>query len=110
VSFVELYCNEIIDLQGNNSDEEKLKISENVLHNFTIPGFIECTVENKNEAYNILKEGVNKRQNAYTLLNNKSSRSHSIFTVTVIITGKSIEGDETIKVRKLNLVDLAVII
>jgi kinesin family protein 11 len=40
-------------------------------------------------------------------MNSQSSRSHSIFTITVFIKEKSIDGEETIKVGKLNLVDLA---
>ena len=40
-------------------------------------------------------------------MNSQSSRSHSIFTITVFIKEKSIDGEESIKVGKLNLVDLA---
>ena len=40
-------------------------------------------------------------------MNSQSSRSHSIFTITVFIKEKTIDGEETIKVGKLNLVDLA---
>jgi kinesin family protein 11 len=54
-------------------------------------------VQNKCEGYKILQKGAEKRQKASTLMNSQSSRSHSIFTVTVFIKEKSIEGEETIK-------------
>lgn len=111
VSFMELYNEELTDLQGNESDEIRLRIFDDINRkgSVTIPGLQELTVENKNEVYKILKKGAERRQKACTNMNAQSSRSHSIFTVTVIIREKSIEGEETIKVGKLNLVDLAVI-
>jgi kinesin family protein 11 len=40
-------------------------------------------------------------------MNERSNRSHSVFTVTVSTKEKSLEGEEILKVGKLNLVDLA---
>ena len=40
-------------------------------------------------------------------MNDKSSRSHSVFTVTVHIKESNPDGEELIKSGKLNLVDLA---
>ena len=64
-------------------------------------------VQNKTEVYRILQKGADKRQKAATLMNSQSSRSHSIFTITIFLKEKSLEGEEILKVGKLNLVDLA---
>ena len=40
-------------------------------------------------------------------MNANSSRSHTVFTVTVFINQQSIDGDDMLKIGKLNLVDLA---
>ena len=61
-------------------------------------------VHDKNEVYAILERGRVKRQTAATLLNIRSSRSHSVFSVTVHIKENSIDGEELLKTGKLNLV------
>ena len=61
-------------------------------------------VHNKNEVYAILEKGRKKRQTAATLLNSRSSRSHSVFSVTVHIKENSMDGEELLKIGKLNLV------
>ena len=61
-------------------------------------------VHDKNEVYAILERGRVKRQTAATLLNITSSRSHSVFSVTVHIKENSIDGEELLKTGKLNLV------
>lgn len=110
ISFIELYNEELTDLLSESSNEnDKLRIYEDPARkgSVMIPGLEEIVVKNKNEVYKILQKGSQRRQQAATLMNAKSSRSHSIFTCTVFIKEKSIEGEETIKVGKLNLVDLA---
>ena len=55
----------------------------------------------------MLKKGSDRRQIAATKFNDHSSRSHSVFAITVITKEKSNIGDDLLKVGKLNLVDLA---
>ena len=66
----------------------------------------EVIVHDKNEVYAILEKGRQKRQTAATLLNARSSRSHSVFSVTVHIKENSIDGEELLKTGKLNLVSI----
>ena len=40
-------------------------------------------------------------------MNAHSSRSHTVFTVTVHMKESSLEGEEVLRIGKLNLVDLA---
>lgn len=68
---------------------------------------LEKTVCNAEEVYQILLNGMEKRQTAVTLLNDQSSRSHCVFTINVYMKGVLVTGEELVKTGKLNLVDLA---
>ena len=59
------------------------------------------------QVYKILERGSAKRRTAATLMNAHSSRSHTVFTVTVHLKESSLEGNEVLRIGKLNLVDLA---
>jgi kinesin family protein 11 len=59
------------------------------------------------QVYSILAKGSLKRQTAATLMNAHSSRSHTIFSITVHIKENTDDGEELMKIGKLNLVDLA---
>ncbi len=52
-------------------------------------------------------QGSTRRRTAETLLNKQSSRSHSVFIITVGVREVLGEGEEVIRVGKLYLVDLA---
>ena len=53
-----------------------------------------------------MAKGSLKRQTVATLMNAHSSRSHTIFSITVHIKENN-DGEELMKIGKLNLVDLA---
>merc|ERR1712018_806195 len=72
-----------------------------------IQGLEEIQVHDKQEVYKILERGSIKRQTAETKMNANSSRSHTVFTVTVFVNQQSIDGEDMLKIGKLNLVDLA---
>ena len=69
-----------------------------------IQGLEELVVHDKNEVYTILERGGQRRQMAATLMNAHSSRSHTVFSVTVHIKESSMNGEELLKTGKLNLV------
>ena len=73
-----------------------------------VHGLEEVIVHDKNEVFAILERGRMKRQTAATLMNAHSSRSHTVFAITVHIKEPTVEGEELLKVGKLNLVSLAV--
>ncbi|KAK7267545.1 hypothetical protein RIF29_20221 [Crotalaria pallida] len=117
VTFVELYNEEITDLlspEDNSSSrpiEEKQKkpvtLMEDGKGTVILRGLEEESVYSVNEIYTLLERGASKRRTAETLLNKRSSRSHSVFTITVYVKETVIGDEELIKCGKLNLVDLA---
>ncbi|XP_077526588.1 kinesin-like protein KIF11 [Haemaphysalis longicornis] len=109
VSFLELYNEELFDLLSAHDDTSRLKIYEDSTRkgSVIIHGLEEITVHNREEVFFILEKGAAKRQTAATLLNAASSRSHTVFSVTVHIRETTADGEELLKTGKLNLVDLA---
>ncbi|XP_031370536.1 kinesin-like protein Klp61F isoform X1 [Apis dorsata] len=109
VSFLELYNEDIFDLLSNNHDASKLRLYEDASKKgaVIVHGLEEVTIHNTSEVYKILKKGSDKRQTAATFMNTQSSRSHTIFSITVHMKESTIDGEEILKTGKLNLVDLA---
>ncbi|XP_008479110.1 kinesin-like protein Klp61F [Diaphorina citri] len=109
VSFLEIYNEELIDLLSPTDDITKLRLFEDSARkgSVIIQGLEEKAVHNKDEVYKILEKGSQKRQTAATLMNAHSSRSHTIFTITIHIKDNSLDGEELLRTGKLNLVDLA---
>ncbi|XP_078049062.1 kinesin-like protein Klp61F [Augochlora pura] len=109
VSFLELYNEEVYDLLSVNDGAAKIRIYEDSTRkgSVIVNGLEEVTIYNKSDVYKILEKGSEKRQTAATLMNANSSRSHTIFSITVHIKENTIDGEELLKTGKLNLVDLA---
>ncbi|CAL9134934.1 unnamed protein product [Musa textilis] len=114
VTFLELYNEEITDLlapdESKFSDDKSKKpiaLMEDGKGGVFVRGLEEEVVYTAGEIYKILDKGSAKRRTAETLLNKQSSRSHSIFSITIHIKECTPEGEEMIKCGKLNLVDLA---
>ncbi|XP_068249669.1 kinesin-like protein KIF11 [Palaemon carinicauda] len=109
VSFLELYNEELFDLLSPQDDLSKLRMYEDATRKGSciIQGLEEVLVRSKANVYEVLEKGSNKRQTAATLMNAHSSRSHTVFTVTLHIKENTVDGDELLKTGKLHLVDLA---
>ncbi|XP_033098854.1 kinesin-like protein KIF11 [Anneissia japonica] len=109
VSYLELYNEELFDLLAPTDDTPRLRIFEDATRkgSVVIQGLEEVVVHNKDEVYSILEKGAAKRQTAATLMNAHSSRSHSVFSLTIHLKENNIDGEELLKIGKLNLVDLA---
>ncbi|KAJ3041854.1 kinesin motor protein cin8 [Rhizophlyctis rosea] len=109
VSYIELYNEELKDLLSPDDDFRKLKMYEdlNKKGSVVVQGMEEVLVNNAADVIAILQKGSNKRQIASTKMNETSSRSHGIFSITVHIKESTPEGEDLLKVGKLNLVDLA---
>ncbi|XVF76585.1 hypothetical protein PTKIN_Ptkin13bG0277500 [Pterospermum kingtungense] len=115
VTFLELYNEEITDLlapedNSRHADDKQRKpisLMEDGKGCVVVRGLEEEAVYSANEIYTLLERGAAKRRTADTLLNKRSSRSHSVFSITVHIKESAVGDEELIKCGKLNLVDLA---
>ncbi|KAL3446731.1 P-loop containing nucleoside triphosphate hydrolase protein [Aspergillus insuetus] len=109
-SFIELYNEELRDLLSAE-ENPKLKIYENEQkkgHMSTlVQGMEETYIDSASSGIKLLQQGSHKRQVAATKCNDLSSRSHTVFTITVNIKRTTESGEEYICPGKLNLVDLA---
>lgn len=109
-SFIELYNEELRDLLAFE-DNAKLKIYENERKGASgstlVQGMEETYIDTASSGIKLLQLGSHKRQVAATKCNDLSSRSHTIFTITVITKRITDSGDEDVTHGKLNLVDLA---
>jgi len=109
-SFIELYNEELRDLLSPD-DAAKLKIFDDNSrkgHATTVvQGVEERHITNAAEGIKRLQEGSIRRQVAATKCNDLSSRSHTVFTVTVHTKRTLENGEDYLSTGKLNLVDLA---
>lgn len=108
ISYLELYNEELSDLLSSN-DGAQIRIYEDTKKkgSIIVQGLDEIPVRSPSDVFKQLEKGAEKRKMASTLMNAQSSRSHTIFSVHVHITEKSMDGEELVKSGKLNLVDLA---
>jgi len=128
VSYIELYNEELRDLlasdlaapvgssqpmsMGSGSSRDVaaggLKIFDDTSkRGVLIQGLEEIPVKSASDALALLVKGSDRRQIAATKFNDHSSRSHSIFSITIHTKEVSTMGDDLLRVGKLNLVDLA---
>ena len=102
VSMVEIYQEKIRDLF--DISRVNLNIREDNIKGIYVDGCTERYVGTEQDVLNLLALGSSNRAHAATNMNEHSSRSHSIFIITINQTNK-IEGGT--KIGKLYLVDLA---
>ncbi|RHZ47071.1 hypothetical protein Glove_593g4 [Diversispora epigaea] len=86
VSFVEIHNEDLIDLLGQGEEEERppVTIREDSKGNIYWTGLQEVKVNSVEDVINNLAKGSENRQVGFTDMNAKSSRSHAIFSVTMI--------------------------
>lgn len=120
ISYLELYNEELRDLNASSATPPEPKIFDDpskrgvVVHNIE-----ESHIANAQQGLKVLHRGAARRQVAATDCNEQSSRSHTVFTITVSVTSQgstsSSSADDhhnngtstSVKVGKLSLVDLA---
>ncbi|XP_030747526.1 osmotic avoidance abnormal protein 3 isoform X2 [Sitophilus oryzae] len=109
VSYLEIYNEQIRDLLVPNdkmASSSTLSLKETANEGLTVPGLTAHPVHNAQECEHLLNIGSKNRMIGATLMNQNSSRSHSIFTINIEQLSK-INNNESIRKGKLNLVDLA---
>lgn len=108
VSHLELYNEQLTDLLGpEDVINDSLRMYEDPQKGTFVQGLEDVVVRSEEEIFAVLDKSAVKRKTAETLMNKYSSRSHSVFSITIHIKESTPEGADLLKVGKLNLVDLA---
>ncbi|KAK6625174.1 hypothetical protein RUM43_005465 [Polyplax serrata] len=102
VSFMELYKEQLYDLLA--ADRAVVEIREDS-KGICIPGLTETPVNSITRTMNCLQQGSTGRVTGSTAMNNQSSRSHAIFTLT--IHQQKLDDCNSAMTAKFHLVDLA---
>ncbi|XP_065840301.1 uncharacterized protein [Oscarella lobularis] len=106
-SYIEIYNEVIKDLL--NPENKKLKIHENAQREVYIADCTEEILLSREMALDLIQRGEHNRHFGETNMNERSSRSHTIFTLVVEsrLVDKRDSMSGAVNVAKLNLVDLA---
>ncbi|XP_022084311.1 kinesin-like protein KIF14 isoform X2 [Acanthaster planci] len=118
ISFFEIYNEKIHDLLAASTDTDKdagkkratLKVREHPVLGPYVEGLSTFVANSYGDIHSWIELGNKQRATAATGMNDKSSRSHSVFTIVMTKTkAEIIEGDEHTHnvTSKINLVDLA---
>ncbi|KAJ3167815.1 Kinesin-like protein kif21b [Geranomyces variabilis] len=111
VSFLEIYQEQVRDLlvKADGSAVRELSIRQNKIGAMSVCGLLQIPVADVSKALSVLQQGTIARTTGDTQMNEKSSRSHAVFTVTleqrtVVPLGQK---SRVLRISKLSLVDLA---
>ena len=106
VTFMEIYNERIYDLLGSEQESRAtglgLSIHQDKARGVFVQDLSEVTVDSETEVFCLLARGLESRSVAGTVANDYSSRSHTIFQMTL----ETRRGGKVVQ-SKLNLVDLA---
>lgn len=107
VSYLEIYNERVRDLL-NPTTKGNLKVREHPSTGPYVEDLAKLVVRSFQEIQHLMDEGNKARTVAATSMNETSSRSHAVFTLTVTQKRHDVEtGMDTEKVAKISLVDLA---
>uniref|UniRef100_A0A3Q1MBY8 Kinesin family member 27 n=1 Tax=Bos taurus TaxID=9913 RepID=A0A3Q1MBY8_BOVIN len=114
VSYIEVYKEDLRDLLELETSVKDLHIREDEKGNTVIVGAKECQVESADEVMSLLEMGNAARHTGTTQMNEHSSRSHAIFTISLCQVDKNRKTAEDGSwhshrhiVSKFHFVDLA---
>ncbi|XP_073974732.1 osmotic avoidance abnormal protein 3-like isoform X4 [Rhodnius prolixus] len=107
-SYLEIYNEEIRDLLGCDT-KQKLDLKESAERGVYVQDLTWHAVGSVADCENLMSKGWSNRSVGATLMNADSSRSHSIFSISIemMSVDKNGEHDGLIRKGKLSLVDLA---
>lgn len=105
-SYLEIYQEEIRDLLCKDNNK-KLELKENPDIGVYVKDLSSVVTKNATEIEHVMNIGNQSRSVGFTNMNDRSSRSHAIFVITVECSEVGPDGQDHIRVGKLNMVDLA---
>ncbi|XP_020669326.2 kinesin-like protein KIF3A isoform X2 [Pogona vitticeps] len=106
VSYLEIYNEEVRDLLGKDQTQ-RLEVKERPDVGVYIKDLSAYVVNNADDMDRIMTLGHKNRSVGATNMNEHSSRSHAIFTITIECSEKGVDGNIHVRMGKLHLVDLA---
>ncbi|XP_034453937.1 kinesin-like protein KIF3A isoform X2 [Hippoglossus hippoglossus] len=106
VSYLEIYNEEVKDLLGKDQ-MQRLEVKERPDVGVYIKDLSGYVVNNADDMDRIMTMGHKNRSVGATNMNEHSSRSHAIFTITIECSEKGVDGNQHVRMGKLHLVDLA---
>ncbi|XP_004067234.1 kinesin-like protein KIF3A isoform X3 [Oryzias latipes] len=106
VSYLEIYNEEVRDLLGKDQ-MQRLEVKERPDIGVYIKDLTSYAANNADDMDRIMTVGHKNRSVGATNMNEHSSRSHAIFTVTIEYSEKGLDGNQHVRMGKLHLVDLA---
>ena len=106
VSYLEIYNESIRDLLSKKKDASNLDLRDKDTGVY-VKDLSAFVVKDPADMMKVFMEGNINRHTAATSMNEHSSRSHSVFTITVESSEMDEEGEQHVRVGKLNIVDLA---
>jgi kinesin family protein 3/17 len=105
-SYLEIYQEEIRDLLSKDQ-KRRLELKERPDTGVYVKDLSSFVTKSVKEIEHVMNVGNQNRAVGRTNMNEHSSRSHAIFIITVECSEASVDGENHIRVGKLNLVDLA---
>ncbi|XP_069740058.1 kinesin-like protein KIF3B isoform X1 [Narcine bancroftii] len=105
-SYLEIYQEEIKDLLAKDQTK-RLELKERPDTGVYVKDLSSFVTKNVKEIEHVMNVGNQNRSVGATNMNEHSSRSHAIFVITVECSEVGLDGENHIRVGKLNLVDLA---
>lgn len=106
VSYLEIYNENVRDLLGKDQNA-KLEVKERPDVGVYVKDLSSYVVNNADDLDKTMTLGNKNRSVGATNMNERSSRSHAIFTITVECSEKGPDGQNHVRMGKLHLVDLA---
>ncbi|XP_041954629.1 kinesin-like protein KIF3B [Alosa sapidissima] len=105
-SYLEIYQEEIRDLLSKDQSR-RLELKERPDTGVYVKDLSSFVTKSVREIEHVMNVGNQNRSVGATNMNEHSSRSHAIFVITIECSETGVDGENHIRVGKLNLVDLA---
>ena len=106
VSYVEIYNERVTDLLDPEAGTKNLR--ENIKRGVYVDDLVEKEIRTTDDAVDWMEVGNSNRKTSSTAMNDQSSRSHAVFTLTVEMSMVSTDtGVRITRHSRVNLVDLA---
>ncbi|KAI6175289.1 Kinesin-like protein [Aphelenchoides bicaudatus] len=105
-SYLEIYQDEIRDLLNKDS-KKRLELKERPDTGVYVKDLTSFVTKSVQEIKHVMKVGNENRSVGQTNMNEYSSRSHALFIITIESSELGLDGEQHIRVGRLNLIDLA---